>query len=42
MNMYDNNRLHVSIKTTNILVLSYYELIVLFIFYSLCAEAVRN
>jgi len=39
MNMSDNNRLHVSIKTTNILVLSYYELIVLFIFYSLFAEA---
>jgi len=28
----DNNRLHVNIKTTNILVLSYYELIVVFIF----------
>lgn len=32
MIMSVSNRLHVSVKTTNILVLSYYELIVVFIF----------
>jgi hypothetical protein len=32
MIMCDNNRLHVKIKTTNILVQSYHELSALFIF----------
>jgi hypothetical protein len=42
MIMSDNNRLHVNIKTTNILVLCCYELTVLFILQSLFTEAITE